>query len=165
VQPGHQPDGVEKAVCQTGSSWFGWSHNAEVGKLELILPSTGTGSIDFGNCWDTGEVVVYISGRNADVEIGRAGVGEGSVNVDFSFQAGQIISIRDEGANSVARLNGLTLKCSGGGTSSLEFYFGTELPVSAAPDAVLDDGTGFHRRNDGAGAGLDYGCVGSNACT
>ena len=96
--------------CQEGANWFGWSHNAEVGRLWIPLPGAGTGTVDFGNCWsDPGDVVLYIDG----VEAGRAGPSTQHVVVTIVFQAGSILLIQDEGQNSVAKLSSISLTCTG----------------------------------------------------
>ena len=39
--------------------------------------------------------------------------------VSFNFQDGDILKLRDEGANSVIALNGITMKCSPGSGKSV----------------------------------------------
>ncbi len=96
--------------CQEGSNWFGWSHNAEVGRLSYVMPAAGTGTVDFGNCWgDPGNVVLYVD----DVEVARAGPNEQHVLATIVFQAGSVLAIQDEGQNSVAKLSSTTLDCTG----------------------------------------------------
>lgn len=93
------------AVCNNGdSNWWGWRNGAGVGQMEIDSPVTSTATIDFGNCWNQGEVKVYVDGR----EVGSAAVGVGSEVVSFAVKKGERISVRDEGANSVMRLNSLT---------------------------------------------------------
>jgi len=93
------------AVCNTGkNNWWGWTHGAGVGQMEIDSPVTSTATIDFGNCWNQGEVKVYVDGR----EVGSAAVNVGSKVVSFAVKKGERISVRDEGANSVMRLNSLT---------------------------------------------------------
>ena len=93
------------AVCNTGkNNWWGWTHGAGVGQMEIDSPVTSTATIDFGNCWNQGEVKVYVDGR----EVGSAAVNVGSKVVSFAVKKGERISIRDEGAASVMRLNSLT---------------------------------------------------------
>ena len=94
-------------MCNTGSSWWGWANEAEVGQLNVIAPMTTTARIDVGNCWNEGVVKVYVAG----VQVLAAVVGEGSKVISFSVQQGDEISIRDEGRNSVMRLNSLQFDC------------------------------------------------------
>ena len=105
-------EGGVAASCQDGSnSWFGWSHNAEVGVLSHVLPAAGTGTIDFGNCWDDpGDCVLYINGR----EVSRAGPSTLHVTATISFQAGDMLTLQDEGDNSVCKLTRINLQCGGG---------------------------------------------------
>ena len=105
-------EGGVAASCQDGSnSWFGWSHNAEVGVLSHVLPATGTGTVDFGNCWhDPGDCVLYVNGR----EVSRAGPSTLHVTATISFQAGDMLTLQDEGDNSVCKLTRINLQCGGG---------------------------------------------------
>ena len=91
------------AMCNTGSSWWGWANYEAVGQLNVIAPMTTTARIDVGNCWNEGVVKVYVAG----VQVLAAEVGEGSKVISFPVTAGDEISIRDEGENSVMRLNSL----------------------------------------------------------
>ena len=101
------------ARCQDGSgSWFGWSHNAEVGVLSHVLPAAGTGTVDFGNCWsDPGDCVLYIN----EHEVQRAGPDNLHVTASITFNAGDVLKLQDEGQNSVCKLTSLNLQCSTGG--------------------------------------------------
>jgi hypothetical protein len=91
------------AVCNTGESWWGWQNGNGVGQLNIVAPATTTATIDVGNCWDEGVVKVYVAG----VEVLAAEPDVGSTTVSFPVTAGDEISIRDEGRNSVMRLNSL----------------------------------------------------------
>ena len=44
--------------------------------------------------------------------------------------------------------------------SSVEFFFGTELPEHASLGAILDDGTGFAWDRDGSGLSYGWDCEG-----
>ena len=74
------------------------------------MPAAGTGTVDFGNCWgDPGNVVLYVDGT----EVARAGPNQKHVTATIVFQPGSVLSIQDEGSNSVAMLSSVTLQCTG----------------------------------------------------
>jgi hypothetical protein len=51
------------ALCQGGHNFFAWAPSSSVGELRFEMPSTGTITIDFGNCWHgTGSVVLKQNG-------------------------------------------------------------------------------------------------------
>ena len=83
---------------------------ATVGTISTRLHGNGEGTLDFGNCWDAGEVKVYLN----DELIAFAEKNTPTKTVSFYFQDGDILKLRDEGANSVIALNGITMKCSPG---------------------------------------------------
>ena len=99
------------AVCNNGQkNWWGWENGRGVGSLQVVAPISTTASIDVGNCWNQGKVKVDVDGKVITV----ANVGEGSKKMKFTVKAGQTITIRDTGANSVMRLNSLTFDdCTG----------------------------------------------------
>jgi hypothetical protein len=124
-------DGVANN-CQEGSNWFGWSHNAEVGRLSYVMPAAGTGTVDFGNCWsDPGDVVLYVD----DVEVARAGPNQQHVIATIVFQAGSTLAIQDEGQNSVAKLTSMDLTCTGDGATCPET---TTITVVGSTETEMD---------------------------
>ena len=100
--------------CRRGNNWFGWSGGAGVGTVSTGLKGNGEATLDFGNCWDLGEVKVYLN----DKIIASAEKNTPTKTVSFNFQDGDILKLKDEGANSVIALNGITMKCSGSGSGS-----------------------------------------------
>ena len=97
------------AKCARPGNWYGWSAYAKVGTLSTTFQSTGVATIDFGNCWDTGVVRVYLD----DVVIAAASAGSKSVKKTFHFTRGSVLKIKDEGPNSVIELNSITFHCDG----------------------------------------------------
>jgi len=92
------------AGCSNGNSnWWGWKSGSGVGKMEIQAPMDSYAEIDVGNCWNAGTVRVYAAGT----EILAAKVGEGSEKAYFSVKKGDLISVRDEGAHSIMRINSL----------------------------------------------------------
>ena len=93
--------------CRRGNNWFGFDHGAGVGTISTVLPGYGEATLDFGNCWDRGEVKVYLN----DKIIASAQTNTPTKTVSFNFQDGDILKLKDEGANSVIALNGISMKC------------------------------------------------------
>jgi len=96
-----------KAACAPNWLWFGWSSSTSVGTLSATLLGTGTATINFGNCWNQGIVRFY---KN-DQKLASAPVGRKSVTFQFDYTNGDVIKLKDEGANSVISLNSLSFAC------------------------------------------------------
>ena len=97
-------------VC--GPEWWGFSSGSGVGTISTMLNrSTKCGRLDFGNCWDTGVVRVYLEG----VLIWRATANTPSQIISFPLPQDSLLEIKDEGANSVIKFNQFEMvQCSTG---------------------------------------------------
>ena len=95
--------------CGPRAKWYGWSAHSHVGTLSATLKGTGELTIDFGNCWDEGQVKIYLDAKLVDY----ANAGSKSVTTTFSFTPGSVLKIRDETGNAVIMLNSITFKCYG----------------------------------------------------
>ena len=97
-------------VCGKDEAWYGWKLHSGVGSISTILTASGSAELSFGNCWAFGTVKVYLD----DIEIASAGPVEHKT-VAFDFQSGAVLSIRDEGDNSVIQISKFEiLTCSSG---------------------------------------------------
>jgi hypothetical protein len=77
-----------------------------VGTLSLVLPVDGTDTVDFGNDYhDPGTVVLAING----VTVAKADPSTDSVVTSIDFHAGDVLTLQDQGYNSVIRLNSIEL--------------------------------------------------------
>ena len=45
------------------ASWFGWKTGAAIGTISTILYGNGNASLTFGNCWNTGQVKLFLDGN------------------------------------------------------------------------------------------------------
>ena len=81
------------AKCRRGTNWFGWSAHADVGTVSATLQGNGEATLDFGNCWDKGEVKVYLN----DWEVASAQENTPSKIVSFNFNDGDILKLIDGG--------------------------------------------------------------------
>ena len=95
--------------CGSQAKWYGWSAHSHVGTLSATLKGTGEMTIDFGNCWNEGEVKVYLDAK----QVAFANAGSKSVTTTISFTPGSVLKIRDENGNAVIMLNSITFKCYG----------------------------------------------------
>ena len=102
--------------CRRGTNWFGWTGGSNVGTVSIKLQGNGEATLDFGNCWDAGEVKVYVD----DKEVASAQPNTPSKTVSFNFRDGDILKLRDEGQNSVIAINVLTFRCGSGKKSELK---------------------------------------------
>ena len=95
--------------CGTISKWYGWSSHAIVGTISAVLNGTGEVTIDFGNCWDDGNVKVYLDSKL----ITLAGESAHSITKTFPFTPGSLLEIKDENGNAVILLNSIKFSCNG----------------------------------------------------
>ena len=96
--------------CQTSpaSSWYGFANGNAVGTLSVVLPGSGSGTVDFGNCHTSGTVVLYIN----DQSVASAPVGTHSLVAHITFVAGDTLRLSDEDTT-IIRLNSIQLNCEG----------------------------------------------------
>eukprot|EP01050_Picozoa_sp_SAG11_P003402 SAG11_NODE_191_length_12943_cov_3.853706_11_plen_188_part_00 len=109
------------------SSWIGcaspscraewWTHGV-VGSLSIVLPATGAGTVDFGNCFhscgmdeeheDRGMVYLMINGK----ELASASPDQHSSVTTITFDAGDTLSLKtgDAGSTGII-LNSVNLNC------------------------------------------------------
>ena len=94
--------------CGKDLAWYGWKEMSGVGSIIATLTTSGRAELSFGNCWDAGTVKVYLDGTEI---FGGSAAPESGKTVGFEFQAGNVLSIHDEGANSVIQISEFTIFC------------------------------------------------------
>ena len=87
-------------VCGKDEAWYGWKLNSGVGSISTTFTAYGNAELSFGNCWASGTVKVYLD----EIEIASADPVKHKT-VTFDFQPGAVLSIRDEGANSIIQIS------------------------------------------------------------
>ena len=100
--------------CGTSNSWYGWSEMSKVGTLSTILSGGGKLTIDFGNCGSDGYVKVYLDSIGmvfAPAAPNEIKSFKSHVIKSFFFKPGSLLEIKEEGSNSVIRLNSITFEC------------------------------------------------------
>jgi hypothetical protein len=105
----YQTDTYKMAGVKCSSKWYGWSTHSVVGTLSAVLNGTGEVTIDFGNCWNDGNVNVYLDSKL----VATASENTQSVNKSFSFTPGSLLEMKDEDGNAVIALNSIAFSCNG----------------------------------------------------
>ena len=67
------------------SSWFGFKNGNAIGSISIMLYGQGHASLTFGNCWNSGEVKLFLNGS----EIISAGPNS-IENIEFDFENSQL---------------------------------------------------------------------------
>jgi hypothetical protein len=97
--------------CSSGSfrQWDHWARVSTVRKYLQVGTCTGRAgraTLDFGNCWNSGKVNVYLN----DVKIAVAPPATASQKHTFTFQNNDKLELKDEEGNAVIQINELTLE-------------------------------------------------------
>ena len=100
-------DNVVDAVCM---SWYCWEHDIPVGSISTELNGNGRGRLDFGNCWKTGIVRVFLAGN----EIAQASANTQSTVIEFDFNSGDELKIVEESIGIIQFNNFDVLSCTKG---------------------------------------------------
>ena len=95
--------------CGPQAKWYGWSEHSNGGTLSAILKGSGEVTIEFGNCWQEGNVKLYLD----SALISTAPSETKSITKSFSFTHGSMLKIKDEDGNAVVSLNSITFNCEG----------------------------------------------------
>ena len=93
---------VVENIC--GPNWYGWTASDSVGTISTTLykdENLKCGRLDFGNCWTSGAVTVYLNGEL----IGKANANTPSKIIEFPILTDSQLEILDEGLDSVIRFN------------------------------------------------------------
>ena len=89
------------ADCGT-TTWYGWSANEAVGSVEIRAGRSGVANLNYGNCWTTGVVNVFLNDElisSAEEKVHK--------DVTFSYSAGDILKLTEEAGT--IRINSLEM--------------------------------------------------------
>ena len=89
------------------ATWFGYKYGYPTGAISTTLMGSGRAVLDFGNCYDHGDVRVSL---NNEV-IGSAGPNILSKQISFDYSRNSFLMIIEENM-AIIKLNSLTLGCS-----------------------------------------------------
>ena len=85
-------------------TWFGYNYAQSVGSVQTMFQGTGKATLNFGNCYGSGHVIVYLNGR----EISRANAYQPRIDVEFQYSKGDILYIVEVNT-AIIKLNSLHL--------------------------------------------------------
>ena len=95
--------------CGGGNKWYGWSGSPgneveNIGSISTILPVSGKIRLGFGNCWNSGNVILSLNG------VLKSSARNNSQHIStFKFEAGDKLLLSDEGHNSIIQFNFINL--------------------------------------------------------
>ena len=99
---------AKKGYCGNETFW-GYKHGAAIGYVKATFKGSGTGTLDFGNCYTKGKTRVYLNNRR----IAEAGhcigtcIGQKSEVVSFNYKKGDVLKITEERA--IIKINSFNL--------------------------------------------------------
>ena len=85
-------------------TWFGYNYGRLVGSVQTTFQGTGKAVLNFGNCYQSGRVIVYLNGK----EISRAHGKTPRKEVEFQYSKGDLLRI-EEVHVAIIKLNSLEL--------------------------------------------------------
>ena len=76
--------------CGT-KTWFGYNYGRSVGSVKTTFHGNGIAKLNFGNCYKSGNVIVYLN----DKKIGRAHGYVRSREIKFKYSKGDTLMIKE----------------------------------------------------------------------
>ena len=76
-------------ICQ---NWYCYKSREEVGSIKTTLSGNGRAKLNFGNCWTSGVVKVFLD----NIEIASATSGTASTTVEFDYNDGNELKLVEE---------------------------------------------------------------------
>ena len=96
--------GVWSNLLGMCSNWYGYSYGNPTGSISTTFDVKGHAMLDFGNCWSSGTVYVYLDGN----VIASAPQDTPSKTVEFDFNIGSILKITEENV-AIIQFNSLNI--------------------------------------------------------
>ena len=103
-----RPTIKEKCRGENGTHWYGWGCGKNVGAVSITFKGSGTATLNYGNCWDSGRVNVYLN--NVKVSYSLPGTTE---MYRFPYNDGNELKIMDEEGNAIINIFDITFNCKG----------------------------------------------------
>ena len=94
-----------KNKCKS-SHFHAYRNGNSVGVVSKIMHGSGSAKLEYGNCWDSGNVNVYLNGKKINSAPKYV-----QKSVDFSFSDGDKLEVKDEDGNAVIQLIRLRITC------------------------------------------------------
>jgi len=94
--------------CQSAISWAGFgAEGQDIGTVSRVLSGHGTATLNYGNCYGSGTVAVYLNGA----AISSSAANTMSKEVVFTFTHGAILEIKETPA-AIIKMNSFTIRSS-----------------------------------------------------
>ena len=98
-------DNMFAAGCGGYETFWGYLYGYAIGKVSAIFKGSGNAVIDFGSCFSNGVTKVYLNGN----EIGSASANQQSVVANFTYKAGDNLTVTEEQVG-IMKINSLHLE-------------------------------------------------------
>ena len=85
-------------------TWYGYNYAFSVGSIQASFEGTGTAKLRYGNCYMSGQVIVYLNGK----EISRAEAYDTMKEVIFNYSKGDTLLLKEVNI-AIIKLNSLEL--------------------------------------------------------
>ena len=92
------------AIPDVCSNWYGFTNGNAIGSISTTFDIKGQAMLDFGNCWSSGTVYVYLDGN----VIASAPQDTPRKTVEFDFNIGSILKITEENV-AIIQFNSLNM--------------------------------------------------------
>ena len=102
-------------VCGGSLGWYGWGCGSKKGSISTVLRGSGTAQLHYGNCWNEGEVDVYLNGT----KILSSDSDSTQVN-SFDYRDGEKLEITEVDTG-IIQIRNITFKCKGNEMNSMIF--------------------------------------------
>ena len=96
------------AECNSDTTWYGWGCELSSGTLITRLKGSGIMNIRYGNCWNDGNVNIYLNDSLIDSASALT-----YKETTFEYDDETTIKITDEEGNAVIKLIRIAFSCKG----------------------------------------------------
>ena len=94
-------------ICST-ETFYGYKGGAPVGTVSVIFRGEGKATLNFGNCYDKGRVVVMLN----DIELAAARASRPQEQITFYYKKDDVLLVK-EVFEAIVKLHSLDLECGG----------------------------------------------------
>ena len=98
----------EKCGGKNATNWYGWGCGKNVGAISTVLRGSGTATLHYGNCWNSGMINVYLN--NVKISYSLPGT---SQRYRFPYNDGYELKIMDEEGNGIINIIDIKFTCKG----------------------------------------------------
>ena len=95
--------------CGKYQTWYGYSYGKEVGSIHVALFGSGNATLNYGNCYRTGQVKVLLNGK----EISQASANVPEKTIAFSYTNRNILTLKEINT-AIIKVNSIDFSCGKG---------------------------------------------------